>query len=87
MDRSLVKSLDSVLPEEQPGSLTNDSFKKAPDCNGQRISQLIRDGKASNKEGDNCPSPALLEVNACGNCFPMPAAADFNKSRQVRQTH
>ena len=94
MDPSLVGSLDNVLPEEQPGSLTDDPFKKAPVMDKESVSSSEMEKTADalvvySKEGDNCLNPKPLDVNSCGsprdeqedNCFQMPAATDFIKSR------
>ena len=95
MDSSLVGSLDNVLHEEQPGSLTDDPFMKAPVMDKKSASSSKMEKTADawvvyNKEGDNCLTPTLLDVNGCGspreeqedNCFPMPAATGFSESRQ-----
>ena len=98
VDPSLVGSLDNILPEEQPGSLTDDSFKKAPVMDKELASSSEMEKTADalvvySQEGDDCLSPMLLDVNGCGsprdeqedNCFQMSAATDFNESRQDEQ--
>ena len=95
VDPSLVGSLDNLLPEEQPDSLTDDPFKKAPVMDKESASSSEMEKTADalvvySKEGDHCLSPTLLDVNGYGsprdeqedNCFQMSAATDFNESRQ-----